>query len=455
VYKRQILPSGVLLSTFRGEFLPMVGFDARRGLDRNNRPEPAAYPDDFWQATLPPAGNLSPYDARVTISAPSDFTVTSVGTYTGMRTDGDRTTVMWQTDHPVTVVNVMAGRWAAAERGTNAVYYHPEHDFNVDDLLLAMEAGRTHYSQWFAPYPWQTLRINEYPNINPGATAFPTNISFSEGAGFLTRPNQRTAAAFTVAAHEVAHQWWGHLLRPAEGPGTDGLIEGAAHYATLRLREQVFGLRSRIDFARTLEQGYASSRLVDGEPSLMQVVEDGRRSITAVFYNRGPWALWMLQNHLGTAAMDDGLRAFFARYSEPADGDHATLHDLLATLRPFAADSTAYQAFIDQWFYDTVAPEYQLSDAQVTPTGDGWQVTATIENVGTGTAWIEVAAAQGERFDGAEVHADYRDTRTRLYLAPNQPQTLTWTATFEPDRLIVDPDALVLQLNRDRATLRF
>ncbi|MEM6647548.1 MAG: ABC transporter permease subunit [Bacteroidota bacterium] len=450
-----ILPSGVLLSTFRGEFLPMVGFDARRGLDRDNRPEPAAYPDDFWQATLPPAGDLIPYDARVTVSAPSDFTVTSVGTSTGTRTDGDRTTVTWQTDHPVTVVNVMAGYWAMAERGTNAVYYHPEHDFNVDDLLLAMEEARAHYSQWFAPYPWQTLRINEYPNINPGATAFPTNISFSEGAGFLTRPNQRSAAAFTVAAHEVAHQWWGHLLRPAEGPGTDVLIEGAAHYATLRLREEVFGLRSRIDFARTLEQGYASSRLVDGEPSLMQVVEDGRRSTTAVFYNRGPWALWMLQGHLGTAAMDDGLRAFFARYSAPADGDHATLHDLLATLRPFAPDPTAYQTFIDQWFYDTVVPEYQISDAQIMPAGDGWQVTATIENVGTGTTWIEVAAAQGERFDGAGIHADYRDVRTRLCLAPNQPQTLTWTAEFEPDRLVLDPDALVLQLNRDRAAVRF
>ncbi|GAB5520568.1 MAG: M1 family aminopeptidase [Rhodothermales bacterium] len=450
-----ILASGVLLSTFRGEFLPIVGFDAQRGLDRDNRPAPAAYPDDFWQATLPPAGNAIPYDARVSVSAPSDFTVTSVGMATATRTEGDRTTVTWATDHPVTVVNVMAGRWAVAERGTNAVYYHPEHDYNVDDLLLAMDEGREHYSQWFASYPWQSLRINEYPNINAGATAFPTNISFSEGAGFLTRPNQRTAAAFTVAAHEVAHQWWGHLLRPAEGPGTDVLIEGAAHYATLRLREEVFGLRSRIDFARTLEQGYTASRQVDGEPSLMQVVEDGRRSTTAVFYNRGPWALWMLQNHLGTTAMDDGLRAFFDRYSEPADGDHATLHDLLVTLRPFAPDSAAYQTFIDQWFYGTVTPEYQLSGAQVSPTGDTWQVTATIENVGTGTAWVEVAATQGERFDGADRHPDYREARTRIRLAPNQPQMLTWTTDFAPDRLVVDPDALVLQVNRDRANVTF
>ncbi|MEM1041814.1 MAG: ABC transporter permease subunit [Bacteroidota bacterium] len=445
-----ILPAGVLLSTLRGDFLPTPGFVEAVGRHDGNRADPAETDADFWRKTLPPIGGGALFDTRVEATAPSAYTVTSVGVKTSERTEAGRTTVVWESDHPVSTVNLIAGRWAVAEQGGNAVYHHPGHDYNVEAMLEALAAARDHYSEWFHPYPWQGLRLNEVPNLEANATGFPTNISFSETSGFLTKRDRRTEAAFVVTAHEAAHQWWGNLLRPGEGPGADVLIEGAAHYSTLRLREAVHGLRGRIAFATQIEATYTGQRRVDSEPPLARITGSGRTDGTLA-YNKGAWALWMLHTHLGDAAMQAGLRAFFDRYVDPADGDYPALHDFIETLRPFAPDSAAYQDFVDQWFFEVVLPEYQLSDVEVAPQGERWLVSATVENVGTGTMTVEVAATRGERFEGYDPDPAYAEARTAVRLAPRQPERIALAVPFEPERLTVDPDALVLQLNRDRA----
>ena len=445
-----VLPAGALLSTLRGEFLPIPGFVEHLGLHDGNRYEPADITDDVWNEPLPPIGGGALFDTRVTVTAPSDYTVTSVGVKTEQRTEGGETTVVWESDHPVGTVNVMAGRWAVAERDGNAIHYHPGHPYNVDAMLETLVAARTHYADWFYPYPWQDLRINEFPNVETNATGFPTNISFSETSGFLTKPDRTTEATFVVTAHEVAHQWWGNILRPGEAPGADVLIEGAAHYSTLLLREAVHGIRGRIAFATQIEAEYTTQRRVDTEQPLARITGE-RRADGLVVYNKGAWVLWMLHDHLGTDRMQAGLQTFFRRYVAPEDGDYPALHDFVETLRPFAPDSTAYQIFVDQWFFDVVLPEYQLSEIGVVEQSGQWLVTATVANLGTGVATVEVAATRGERFVRGEDNPAYAETRARALVAPGVPQRLTWTTPFEPERLVVDPDARVLQLNRERA----
>lgn len=419
-----ILPAGVLLSTHRGEFLPVPG---------------------FVEDTEAGAGWSPSFETRVEVRAPSGYTVNSVGVKTAEHTHAGRTTVVWESDHPVSAVNVIAGRWDVRRRNGTAVYFHPGHPFNVDRILGTLVAARARYSEWFYPYPWQELRLSEFPDLETNATAFPTNISFSEGIGFLTGGDPRSGLAFSVTAHEAAHQWWGHLLTADDGPGSGLLIEGMANYSALLLHESENGPAARIAFARQLERGYLEQRRVDAERPLLATVEQSA-SGEAVLSQKGAFVLWMLHHHLGRDRMLAGLRELISRHVRGREP--ATAQELVAGLREQAEDPAAYDAFVDQWLAGVVLPEYELSEATVERTAEGWRASATITNVGTGAAWVEVAAIRGERFG-----KDSAERRTALRLAPGRPERLTWTLGFPPERIVVDPDALVLQLNRDRAAV--
>jgi aminopeptidase N len=359
--------------------------------------------------------------------------------------------VVWQTDHPVRALNLLAGRWQVLRREGTAVFYHPGHAHNVEEISNALVAARRRFSEWFHPYPWSELRLSELPNWIERAQGFPTNLSFSEGFGFLARSEPRTRLAFAVTAHEAAHQWWGNLVTAGKGPGADLLIEGMAQYSALLLMEAEHGLAGRIELACRFEERYGRERRADGERPLVEIEDASRAGDETAIYDRGGWVLWMLDRHLGRERMLAGLRAFIQQFLE--SDDHPLVEDLLETLRPYAPDPAAYQAFVEQWLFDVVSPELSVSETVVAPTGAGWTVSATVANVGTGTVTVEVAVSRGERFDAAtgEALAGYADARQAVRLRPGERQKLSWTTGFKPERIVVDPDAQLFQLHRERA----
>ncbi len=419
-----ILPAGVLLSTHRGELLPVPGF-VDRGEDRG---------EDGWSA---------PFQARVEVRAPSEYTVNASGTKTAQWSADGRTTVVWESGEsggdgqPVHALNLIAGRWDVRRKDGAAVFYHPGHPYNVDRILDTLAAARSRYSEWFHPYPWQELRISEFPDLETNATAFPANISFSEGIGFLTGGDPRAGLAFSVTAHEAAHQWWGHLLRAGDGPGTGLLIEGMANYSALLLHESENGPAARVDFARQLERIYLEQRRVNGERPLLATMEE-RASDEAVLSQKGAWVMWMLHNHLGRDRMLAGLRDLVGRHVRSRQP--ATPQDLIAALRRQSQSPAGFQRFVDQWLAGVVLPEFKLSGASLEPVVGGWRAAVTVANVGTGTVEVEIAAARGPRQD-----------RRTVTLGPGSSRRVTWTLGFQPERIVVDPDALVLQLNRGLA----
>jgi ABC-type transport system involved in multi-copper enzyme maturation permease subunit len=468
-----VLPAGVVLHTFGPSFLPVPGYLEDIGVDEDNRTETRDFPDDYYRDVVPPIfGSVATaFTTRVAVTAPSEYTVNSVGTLVSDTERDGRRTVVWESDHPVKLLNLVAGRWEVLRRDGTALYYSPRHPYNVDEISEALAASRRWYSEWFRPYPWRELKVSEFPALASYAQGFPTNITFSEGIGFLTRDEPGSNAAFLVAAHEAAHQWWGNLLTPGRGPGGNVLSEGMSHYSTLLLHEQVKGLRARIDFARRIENRYAENRQADSERPLVDI-DGSRAGDTTVTYDKGGWVMWMLHQHLGRERALAGLRELFRRFE--TGPDHPLLEDLVDTLREQAADVAAYDAFVAQWFFDVVVPEYRLSEARVErfavePGGaeageGGWLARIRVENAGTGRMPVEVAALRGERWaDGGDADGqggadatrpDYRDARAVVALGPGESAELEIRCDFEPERFEVDPDALVLQLGRERALAR-
>jgi ABC-2 type transport system permease protein len=163
------------------------------------------------------------------------------------------------------------------------------------------------------------------------------------------------------------------------------------------------------------------------------------------------------------------------------------LQDFVAAMRPFAADGAAYDEFVRQWFFAVVVPEYQLRDAVRrravgnggSPGGSGgsegsgstggsggeasaaavaagaWEVSVKVKNAGSGRMPVEVAAVRGRRFDAAgKPEPAYREARTTIVLGAGEERQVSLRCPFEPDTVLVDPDARVLQLRRKAAAVK-
>ncbi len=452
-----VLDAAVVLTSFGPQWVPMIGYLEQVGIDEDNSFEPREYPDDFHEGITPNGFGLQgrPYTTRIRVTGPEEFQFNSVGVLTESSVSDGRRTVVWESDHPVTFFNLVGGRWDVREGDGTAVYYHPEHTYNIDEISGALDAARKYYSEWFYPYPWQLLKLSEFPALAGYAQGFPTNITFSEGIGFLTKSDPRSQAAFMVTAHEAAHQWWGNILTPGRGPGGNLLSEGMSHYSTLLLTEQELGEGHRIETSKRFEGRYANGRRVDSERPMVKI-DGSRPGDNVVTYEKMGWVAWMMMELIGRDQMLTGLQEFIATYAPSPD--YPVLQDLVATMRPHAPDAAAFDAFVDQWFLDVVMPEYRLADAAVEAQGDGWLVTATIENIGTGSMPIELAAVRGVRFpelvEEADADADpapYLEARSSVTLAGGESMTIEFLTDFEPETLIVDPDAIVLQLRREEA----
>jgi hypothetical protein len=69
---------------------------------------------------------------------------------------------------------------------------------------------------------------------------------------------------------------------------------------------------------------------------------------------------------------------------------------------------------------------------------------------------VEVAAVAGERFtEDGQVSPTYRAARTSVELGAGETKEVTIRCSFKPDRVFMDPDALVFQLRRKLAVARF
>jgi len=450
-----VLPAGVVVTGFASTAIaPLIGYLPDVGVEEDkNKTDPRVYADDYWRRVLPAALPMFDgwCDTRLRITGPADFQHNATGVQVSEKVEHGRRVTEWRSDAPVRAFNVVLGRWKVKRRDGAAVFYDARHPYNVDEMLDALAAARRWYGEWFAPYPWKELRLSEFPGLDTYAQGPPTNITFSENIGFLTKSEPKANAAFWITAHESAHQWWPCMAMPGDGPGGEVLSEGMAHFSTILLTEQARGLEQRIAFCKQIEDRYGNTRQSDSERPLVKV-DGSLPGDNRIIYDRGGFVFWMLHQLMGRDANLAAHREYLRTYRDSQD--HPLLEEYLAIMRKHAPDPAAFDAFVKQWFFGTVVPQYLIRHAEAVRVDDGWEVRARIKNVGTGRVPVEIAATRGERFAKQRTAANaWSESRAQLTLGEGEERSVMLRCSFEPQKLVVDPDVRVLTLERQKAEI--
>ncbi len=213
-----------------------------------------------------------------------------------------------------------------------SVYYDPHHGKNVDRMLKALKTSLDYYQANFSPYQFHYVRVVEFPDYAQFAQSFAGTFPWSEGLGFIAdyRDPTRIDLVTYIAAHEFAHQWWGHQMVGADEQGATALSETLAQYSALRVMRQLYGPEHIRKFLKYELDSYLRAR--GGEASEEQPLERVEEDQGYIHYRKGSLVMYRLADEIGEDAVNRALRALLAKYAFKG-APYPTALDLVAALR--------------------------------------------------------------------------------------------------------------------------
>ncbi|MFW6175226.1 MAG: M1 family metallopeptidase, partial [Acidobacteriota bacterium] len=245
-----------------------------------------------------------------------------------------------------------------------------------DEILETVRASLLYFEELFGPFPLDRLTLVTSPRpYSQSLLGFVTLSSVMVGdlgfASFLL-PDRRT-----VIAHEVAHQWWGHVVGWS-GYRDQWLSEAMANHAALlfaRNRLETKPWRGpttgwRRALSRTTEDGRPIESLgpvVLGER--LATGPDGHRAYEAIVYRKGAVVLDMLAVLFG----EDGFNEILGAVARGADFRPLST-EIFFDLVERASGGLDMEPFTRQFVYGTGLPEVYYDYSFEEGDGEGWLV---------------------------------------------------------------------------------
>ncbi len=323
------------------------------------------------------------------------------------------------------------------------IYYHKGHEYNLDRMMKAMKQSFTYFSENFSPYQYRQMRIMEFPRYSSFAQSFANTVPFSEGIGFMLeiKDEDDVDVAFFVTAHELAHQWWGHQIVPANVQGAAMLSESLSQYSALMVMKHEYSMENMKEFLKEEMNRYLSGRSGEQkrEMTLTKV-----ESQSYIHYGKGAVNMFALQDYVGEDSVNAALRRFVGDWHAYGDKDrYPSTKDLIPYLREVTPDSL--QFLVTDLFEKIILFENKVNDATVVKTGDQeWEVTLDVsakkleaDTLGTETNvpirdWIDIGVYTFK--DGKE-----QLTYLKKHKFEENEKTITITVNEDPVKAGIDP----------------
>jgi ABC-2 type transport system permease protein len=373
---------------FNSQYLPGIGYNPggelvderereRRGL--GERPRTNAIDDPHGLARNFVSRDADWIDFRVTVSTSADQVAIAPGRLEREWRQGGRRYFAYRMDAPMlNFYAFLSARYVVKKAKWNdveiAVFHHPGHGYNVDRMIRAVQKSLDYYTRQFGPYQHGQVRIMEFPRYAEFAQSFAGTIPYSEGIGFITDVKRDDIDyPYFVTAHEVAHQWWGHQVAPADVQGAAMLSETLSEYSALMVMEKEYGREQIGRFLAHELDGYLQGRTAERRAEMPLALVENQQYI---HYNKGALAMYALRDYVGEGAVNGALRAFL-RETRNASDPYPTSVDLLRHLRAATPDSLQY--LVDDLFETVTLWDLRATAAQGAELPDGrYEVELTV-----------------------------------------------------------------------------
>ncbi len=253
--------------------------------------------------------------------------------------------------------------------------------YSTNTVLAALTADPTllshtadildEYTKRWQPLPIHSLAVS--PISGYFGQGFPgliylSSVSYErEGSRAAALRSSRSDAFFSqlLLPHEIAHQWWGNIVRQADYR-SGWITEAMANESALEYIERKNGAAARDDILQSYREDLGrdqDGKTVESAGPLdfgdRLIDTHGLATWHVVLYEKGSWILHMLRKRLGEAnyaAMQLRLLRDYA--SRPLSNDD--LRQLVSAFVPASQPDRSLTAFFDTWVYGTGIPTLAL-----------------------------------------------------------------------------------------------
>lgn len=289
-------------------------------------------------------------------------------------------------------------------------YYHPGHEYNINTISESTKQTLDYCQKHFTDYKFDHIRIAEIPgHWRFGGQAQPGTIAMVENRLYLT--DNRNTDNFDLVAkrtiHEVAHQWWGHILTPKNVDGGGLITEGLTKYTEAVIMEKYYGKKAIWQLSKSANTRYFTGRSYATDPEPPLYIGEGQ---SYLLYGKSYVSLLALRDLIGEQNMNEALRKLAIKYKDEKESK-VTSTELLNEF--YAVTPEKYHILIDDWFKRIITYDLQIENAKVIVLDTGkYEVT------------IEVLAKRFETKENGEAVAISIDEPIQIGMFSKDPSTI-------------------------------
>ena len=318
------------------------------------------------------------------------------------------------------------------------VYYHPQHDYNVE--LIAEEAGKalTFYEQTFGEYPFEQIRIVETSYYDEQLFYEAGTIGIPE---FLVWKNQAEGQGkenvIDWVSYLLAQSWWSDRIMAADVAGAMTIQEALSSYSSMLYQDSRRSPEEQ-RFAKKQQMQYffrGLGKIDFKEPALTDVYNE-----FPIARDKGGMILEQVEDIIGQPALIAAIRDFLAEnsYQTPP---YATVIDLQDKI--LAKADAGDRPVIKELFNRVVTYQVGITNALYEPQPNG-KYQVTIDLAGQKIYTTELGKQDFANLDLPVTitltDATGKEIYRQKHSLPQKETTLQLTVDKLPTSAAIDPD---------------